>query len=157
MSLRWKSCAGVLWLALAVIATSGLAKAPAHHSPDHSITGSASDKGSVIEMVDAEELDGLAAKYWRMASDGPWFDYRSVSPCGGHPDRPGSDELCGRAVVMCEGSTLGDGPAVAIYSREVDQGGEPVDGVAGQWAYVGFTCLPERVPGNATLTMAMIR
>ena len=153
-----RPCIVAISVVVAVFAGGATATAlPRHHSPDHSITGSASDNGSVIELVDAEELKGLEARYWRLASAGPWYDYRSVSPCGGHPDRPGSDELCGRAVTMCSSGVSGDGPAVAIYRREVDEDGAPVAGSAGEWSYVGYTCLPGSVPGNTGLTMAMIR
>ena len=119
--------------------------------------GSASEAGAVINLLDASAVEGLASKYWRLASDGPWFDYRSVSPCGGHPDNPNSDNFCQRAVIMCALATNGDGPAVAIFRREVNQDGAPVAGSAGDWESVGFTCFPGLVPGNRALTMAMIR
>lgn len=93
-------------------------------------------------------------------SDGPWYDFASASVCGGHPDRGDADNLCGRAVVMCAGNTEeeGLGPAVALFRRNVDRSGQPLDGAAGLWVQVGITCLPELVPGDgAGLTMAMIR
>ena len=58
---------------------------------------------------------------------------------------------------MCALAANGDGPAVAIFRREVNQDGAPVAGSAGEWESVGFTCFPGLVPGNRALTMAMIR
>ena len=66
--------------------------------------------------------------------------------------------MCLRAVVMCQSGVNGDGPAVAIFRRELERNRQPMPGAAGRWASVGFTCFPALVPGaRNTLTMAMIR
>jgi hypothetical protein len=116
-----------------------------------------STRGSHIDLVAAETLRSWAAETVRGQGDGPWYEYATVSPCGGYPGRIGSDDLCGYAVGLCV-SQPGDGPAVAIFRREVDADGAPVRGRTGDWESLGITCFPELVPGAGNvLTMAMIR
>lgn len=125
--------------------------------PPWNFESSASNTGVDIHLIDASALRAWADSQAAHTASGPWHEYRSVSPCGGDPERPNSDNLCGRAITLCL-NVDGDGPAVAIYSREVDQDGNPVAGPAGQWASRGITCFPELVPGaKNVLTMAMIR
>ena len=122
------------------------------------IDGSSSSTGSVVNLVGSDSLRDWSEQALFQADTGPWFEYDSVSVCGGHPDRPGSDSMCLRAVVMCQSGVNGDGPAVAIFRRELERNRQPMPGAAGRWASVGFTCFPALVPGaRNTLTMAMIR
>ena len=122
------------------------------------IDGSSSSTGSVVNLVGSDSLRDWSEQALLQADSGPWFEYDSVSVCGGHPDRPGSDSMCLRAVVMCQSGVNGDGPAVAIFRRELERNRQPMPGAAGRWASVGFTCFPALVPGaRNTLTMAMIR
>ncbi len=97
-----------------------------------------------------------SAQIARNRGQGPWYEFASVSPCGGFPGRPGSDDLCGYALALCLNDP-GRGPAVAIFRREVDAGRTPVSGASGEWESRGITCFPELVPGaGPVLTMAMI-
>ena len=122
------------------------------------IDGSSSSTGSVVNLVGSDSLRDWSEQALFQADTGPWFEYDSVSVCGGHPDRPGSDSMCLRAVVMCQSGVNGDGPAVAIFRRELERNRQPTPGAAGRWTSVGFTCFPALVPGaRNTLTMAMIR
>ena len=122
------------------------------------IDGSSSSTGSVVNLVGSDSLRDWSEQALFQADTGPWFEYDSVSVCGGHPDRPGSDSMCLRAVVMCQSGVNGDGPAVAIFRRELERNRQPMPGAAGRWTSVGFTCFPALVPGaRNTLTMAMIR
>jgi hypothetical protein len=115
-----------------------------------------SKSGAHIELIDASTLAQWGSELATVGGEGPFFEYASVSPCGGLPGRPGSDELCARALAICL-NDAGDGPAVAVFRREVDAAGDAVAGV-GEWEARGITCFPELVPGaDSALTMAMIR
>lgn len=143
----------VLWFAVALAV-------PFDHRPGHpaDVEGSANDAGSNVNVIGSGTLQGWSEQAVTRADTGPWFDYESVSVCGGHPDRPGSDSMCMRAVVMCDSGVNGAGPAVAIFRRELSRERSPLPGPRGQWDSVGYTCFPELVPGaRNTLTMAMIR
>jgi hypothetical protein len=121
------------------------------------IAGSASDSGTQIHLVDASTLASWAPSAVVGQGAGPWYEYATVSPCNGYPGRPRSDDLCGKALALCLHDP-GDGPAVAIFRREVEADGSPVSGAAGDWQPRGITCFPELVPGaGPVLTMAMIR
>jgi hypothetical protein len=131
---------------------------PPAYAEGDGILGGRSEKGATVNIVGADTLRGWSEELLLRADTGPWFEYDSVSVCGGHPDRPGSDSMCLRAVVMCQSGVNGDGPAVAIFRRELERNRQPMPGAAGRWASVGFTCFPALVPGaRNTLTMAMIR
>ena len=131
---------------------------PTHHRAGHGIDGNSQENGTVINVIGAETLRGWSEDAITRADTGPWFEYDSVSVCGGHPDQPGSDSMCLRAVVMCQSGVNGNGPAVAIFRRELNRERQPLAGARGRWAPVGNTCFPELVPGaRNTLTMAMIR
>ncbi|MBM6404153.1 hypothetical protein JQN72_07835 [Phycicoccus sp. CSK15P-2] len=121
-------------------------------------SSSASESGADIRFRSLNELRGWASEaVIATNSDKPKYDYTSVSPCSTGPGSPGADALCLRAFNLCL-SRPGDGPAVAIYRREVDADAGPVEGAAGAWQAVGYTCFPEAVPGaENVLTMAMIR
>jgi hypothetical protein len=142
----------------AVVIAGAIAAVPMDDIPEHvDLDGSAAEHGAHMELVGADTLRAWSADLLRSRAKGPWHEYASASPCNGFPGRPGSDNLCGRAVAMCTGSA-GDGPAVAIFWREVDRDGAPVPGAAGQWTSRGITCHPELVPGaTRVLTMAMIQ
>jgi hypothetical protein len=156
-----KRMVGALVLAAAmVLVPSASAAPPSHHIPGHTdIGGSRSKKGVSIKLIGADTLRQWSADLVLHQAKGPWYEYDSVSPCGGFPGRPNSDNLCMRAVVMCQGPTSGGmGPAVAIFRRELDAAGRPQPGPAGIWSPRGITCFPELVPGaGRPLTMAMIR
>ena len=114
-------------------------------------------KGTRVTTVGAAQLRRWAEEEAQHAATGPWFEYATVSPCNGYPGRPRSDDLCGKALALCLHDP-GDGPAVAIFRREVEADGSPVSGAAGDWQPRGITCFPELVPGaGPVLTMAMIR
>lgn len=128
-----------------------------HHAPGGFI-GNAGDAGSELRLLGSDSLRNWSEQAIVQADTGPWFEYDSVSVCGGHPERPESDSMCMRAVVMCQSGVNGDGPAVAIFRRELERNRQPMRGAAGRWVPVGQTCFPELVPGaRNTLTMAMIR
>ena len=125
------------------------------------VRGNHSAKGAVIETLGQDELTDLRSSYWRSASagGGPFYDYASVSTCGSpRPGDPGANALCAGSFLLCVSTTGGgDGPALAVWRREVDADGDPVGGAAGEWAPRGITCLPDLVPGaENVLTMAMI-
>jgi hypothetical protein len=91
---------------------------------------------------------------------GPWFQYASTSVC--NSAAPGSsgatDNSCTGMWTICnptKNPASTRGPAVNVWSREVDATNTPVPGAT--WHNVGFTCLPELVPGASNvLTAAMI-
>ncbi len=83
-----------------------------------------SESGTHIELVDADTLRLWTRRAHGVGESGPWYEYASVSPCGGYPGRPGADDLCGLALALCLHDP-GDGPAVAIFRREVDGDGAP--------------------------------
>jgi hypothetical protein len=116
--------------------------------------------GSRVGVAEGD-VKTLADSYYRnVVAKPPFYDYSSVSPCGGAPGSPtASDAFCNRAVVLCQSNPPeAQGPAVAIYRREVNRRGAPVAGTGGQWAYHSITCLPQLVPGAGNvLTMAMVR
>lgn len=144
----------------AVVLAGVLTIAPSHHAPGHvDIDGSAADQGTQVRLVGADTLREWTSERVATLGSGPWFEYDSVSPCGGHPEKAGSDRLCLRAVVMCQGRSDGGlGPAVAIFRREVDASAAPLTSPAGAWTARGVTCFPELVPGaSRALTMAMIQ
>lgn len=142
----------LLWLAGTVAA-----HADPTEPPPVDVDSTATDSGTDLSFVSASTLRAWDTQRLSRADTGPWFQYASVSPCNGYPGRAGSDELCGRAAIMCI-APPGDGPAVAIYSRQTTKAGAPVDGADGQWRARGVTCFPELVPGATNvLTMAMIR
>ena len=145
--------------AVAATALVLLGAPPAHHDPRHGdFAGSAVEGGTRIGVISADTLRQWAAELLTNGDDGPWSEYASASPCGGHPDRAESDNLCGRAVTLCAGGLNGEGPAVAVFSRQVDSEGRPLPGPSGRWLARGFTCFPGFVPGaGRALTMAMIR
>ena len=133
---------------------------PAAADPPGGGWGSGTTADGAEVFLSRSDLLQYNDSYIRPPADGPWFDFASVSVCGGHPERPDSDNLCARAVVLCAGNSEdeGLGPAVAVFRREVDDNGQPLTTAAGEWLQVGITCLPELVPGDgAGLTMAMIR
>ena len=147
--------ASLVSLAFVVLPT---ADAPGSSTGGDTFFGNETAAGSSVNLVSADSLRGWSEQALFQADTGPWFEYDSVSVCGGHPDRPGSDSMCLRAVVMCQSGVNGDGPAVAIFRRELERNRQPMPGAAGRWASVGFTCFPALVPGaRNTLTMAMIR
>jgi hypothetical protein len=131
---------------------------PQANPEEDGILGGRTNNGATVNIIGADTLRGWSEEAIVRADTGPWFEYDSVSVCGGHPDDPESDSMCLRAVVMCQPGVNGDGPGVAIFRRELNREREPLPGPTGQWASVGFTCFPELVPGASnTLTMAMIR
>lgn len=133
---------------------------PSATPADDSISGSASNVGSRVTLSSGD-TDHLADSYFKSAAaKGPFHDYRTVSVCGGGgPDSGNEGDLCPQSWGMCRiASGGGEGPAVVVYRRVVEQDGTPVAGPPGQWQQVALTCWPERVPGNANaLTMGMIR
>ncbi|MGW5239015.1 hypothetical protein ACWEOW_08785 [Monashia sp. NPDC004114] len=77
----------------------------------------------------------------------------------------GSSGICYQAAVdACAGNSVaqGTGPLVDVFRMWVDQAGRPLRPPAGNpdlagWIHIGTTCLPEMVPGAATMpTVAMI-
>jgi len=151
---RWGYCLVIAFaLALSVSAPSDAA------GPGGGWGGGTTQDGAEVFLSQAD-LAKFTAEYLKPPKSGPWYDFASVSVCGGHPDRPGSDNLCLRAVVLCQGNDAaqGLGPAVAVFRREVTGEGTPLPGRAGRWVQSGITCFPELVPGAGRgLTMAMIR
>ncbi len=146
-------------VAIALAIASGVSTPSSADSPGGGWGSGTTQDGAEVFLSQAD-LAKFTSDYLRPPKDGPWYDFASVSVCGGQPDRPGSDNLCLRAVVLCESNSpeQGLGPAVAVFRREVDADGRPLSGRAGQWAQAGITCFPELVPGAGRgLTMAMIR
>ncbi len=78
------------------------------------------------------------------------MEYGMSAMCpGDNVKEPGHDDNCSMSLGYCAGNppTLGDGPAVYVFSRLV--GSTP-------WTNIGHTCWPELVPGPQAPTMAMI-
>ncbi|MBM6403671.1 hypothetical protein JQN72_05370 [Phycicoccus sp. CSK15P-2] len=105
----------------------------------------------------------LAGSYYgNVGAEGPFRDYAALSTC----ESPTAADvgraegvLCESAFTRCIGASGGgDGPAMVVFSREVERDGTPVAGPAGQWVRIDVTCWPDQVPGvGNALTMAMIR
>ncbi|WP_460629153.1 hypothetical protein [Intrasporangium mesophilum] len=99
-----------------------------------------------------------------MADRSPRWTYRTaIAACdiGGL----GSSGICYQAAVdACAGNSVaqGTGPLVDVFRMWVDPAGKPLRPPAGNsdlagWIHIGTTCLPEMVPGAATMpTVAMI-
>ena len=121
-------------LILLVVAWSGVVAsqtAEAEEPPDSGIVGGSSNKGTIIETMGREDLATLASSYWRNpVAQGPFFDYISLSTCGDvRPGDPFANELCGESFAICErASGGGDGPALAVWRRQVNANGQAVGG-----------------------------
>jgi hypothetical protein len=146
-------------LVLAALLSSGAIASSHAEGPGDGWGGGTTEDGAAV-FLSQDDLATFAKQYLSPSKDGPWYDFASVSVCGGHPERPGSDNLCLRAVVLCQGNdpSQGLGPAVAVFRRQLDRAGKPSPGPAGRWEQAGITCFPDLVPGAGRgLTMAMIR
>jgi hypothetical protein len=132
---------------------------------DDSIVGSTAKGSANLVGIARDELLGFAAKVPGSAVAvagyaGPWFQYASTSVC--NSAAPGSsgatDNSCTGMWTICNPTKNPEstrGPAVNVWSREVDATNTPVPGAT--WQHLGFTCLPELVPGASNvLTAAMI-
>lgn len=139
-------CLGVLLLFFAQAATaSGGIEAGTTHG------------GTVVNGMSRSELQGLGGTYYRnVAAVGPFHEYAVTSYCTTEP--PGganSGDICTQSWSMCQSGRNASGPAMRVWQREVQQDGTPVTGA--NWVQVGFTCLPDEVPGAGNvLTMALI-
>ena len=146
-------------IAIVLVLALGITAPSLAGEPGDGWGGGTTDDGAEVFLSQAD-LARFTSDFLRPPKAGPWYHFASVSVCGGHPDRAGSDNLCLRAVVLCQGNEpdQGLGPAVAVFRREVDSSGTPLPGRAGRWVEAGITCFPELVPGAGRgLTMAMIR
>lgn len=132
------------------------------------VQGGLGDEGAVIKGLSETQLRELGSRARggvAAPAKGPWAEFASTSYCTVLP--PGSDWAdlsCTAQWTICAGGRGEDatavGPAVNVWRRwvnatgdVVDDAGAPVSGAG--WSRVGFTCLPQLVPGAArTLTMA---
>lgn len=129
--------------------------------------GELGDDHAVVFGMSAAQLRELGSKVRggvAASATGPWWEYAATSYCNFLP--PGQvdgDVSCTQAWTVCTRGAddpAAGGPAVHVWGRLVNAAGEPVDEagvpVAGDgWQRVGFTCLPQLVPGAGNvLTMA---
>ncbi len=139
---------------------------------DKSVVGALKASNDAISMagLSAGQLRDLGANIKGAVGApalGPWTQVAATTYCNG--SRPGgvdADVSCTSEWLVCNpaGVAAADplGPAVNVWTRLVNEAGQPVDGanqvIAGDgWRLVGFTCLPNLVPGAAAaLTMADI-
>lgn len=128
--------------------------------PGGGFSGGLTEHGSVVKTLSRADVDALATHYFRTAAaKGPFYDYAAVSACSTAEPGQNEGDLCPASWGLCRVTTGGgEGPAVAVWRRQVEQDGQPLPGTDGAWERLDLTCWPERVPGNANaLTMGMIR
>ena len=91
---------------------------------------------------------------------GPWYKYASTSFCNSALPGAGgsSDNSCTSMWTVCNPTRdpeVTAGPAVNVWRQQVDAANQPLPGAA--WERLGFTCLPDLVPGaDNVLTAALI-
>ena len=120
---------------------------------------------STVAGMSKSEVVGLAGTIPGAAGQapdytGPWYKYASTSFCNSALPGAGgsSDNSCTSMWTVCNPTRdpeVTAGPAVNVWRQQVDAANQPLPGAA--WERLGFTCLPDLVPGaDNVLTAAMI-
>ena len=89
--------ASLVSLALALLPST---EAPGGNQGGDTFFGNETAAGSSVNLVGSNELRDWSEQALVQADTGPWFEYDSVSVCGGHPERAESDSMCLRASAM---------------------------------------------------------